>query len=170
MDKTSGFREDDALSCARIAEGKMYLYKAREDGTVMRTSKKRFVQSRVKPYLKRGMAAVKVNGRELVLKNLIARHFVEGWQEGAYVETADGDPLNCAASNLRLYTRSEHGRRTGGMNGRAVGVVVNGIRHRSIRRAALSLHVSYQTLLDHMAGKRTVLRGVEVKALAVAGQ
>ena len=73
--------------------------------------------------------------------------------------------FNCAASNLRLYASSEHGRRTGGMNRRAIGVVVNGTEYTSIRRAALALHVSFQTLLDHMAGKRTVLRGVEVRAL-----
>ena len=164
MGKSSHAKNSDGLNFASATIGKNYSYKVREDGTVIKTSKKRFVESRAKPYLKRGRATVKMANKEITLKNLVAKHFVKGYRKGAYVETVDGDPFNCAASNLRLYTKSEHGKRSG-YKSKAQKVVANGIEYRSVRQAAQALHVSYQTPLDYMAGRvrRSVLRGVEVE-------
>ena len=170
MRKSSHVKGNDGLNFARVAIGEVYAYKLREDGVVIKTSKKRFMQSRVKPYLKRGHATVKIAGKEVTLKNLVAKHFVNGYREGACVETLDGNPYNCATGNLRLRTRSEHGKRSG-FKSRAQKVVANGIEYRSIRQAAKGLHVSYQTLLDYMAGKtkRSVLRGTEIERDGAGG-
>ena len=149
---------------SRICEGKRYYYSVREDGVVFKTSKAHFVESRAQVYLKRGQATIKVNQKEQTLKNLVARHFVVGYRNGDYVEVLDGNPFNCAAGNLGLYTQSEHGKRTG-YRSRSQKVIADGVEYRSIRECAKALHVSYQTLLDYMSGtvKHSVLHGKTIQ-------
>ena len=156
-------KDADALHCSRICEGKRYSYSVREDGVVFKTSRIRFIENRAAVYLKQGKATVKINQKEYTLKNLVAEHFIESWHPGAYVEIINGDPFNCAAVNLRLYTQSEHGRRTG-YRSRSQKVIADGVEYRSIRECAKALHCSYQTLLDYMGGnvKHSVIQGVNI--------
>ena len=156
----------DALNCSRICEGKMFYYSVREDGAVIKTSKIRFKESRARPYIRRGMAAVKINNRDYTLKNLVAEHFIEEYKKGDYVEAADGDPFNCAVGNLRIYTQKEHGERTG-FRSRSHKIIADGVEYRSVRECARALFVSYQTVLDFLGGKskKSVLQGVEIEIL-----
>ena len=155
---------DEGLLWARICKGKKRGYSVCEDGTVMSTALKNYSEKALKPYLKRGKATVKVNNGERAVKNLVAKYFVDGYRPGDYVETVDGNPWNCAAKNLRLYTQREHGQRTGHRS-RAKRIIANGIEYRSIRECAKALHVSYQTLLDYLNGgvKHSVLQGITVE-------
>ena len=93
----------DGLNYKRVCVGKMFLYSVCEDGTVLKTSRKWYRESRVTPYLKRGMVVVKINGREHTLKNLVARHFHKDYRAGDYVEVMGGNPFNCSVKNLRIY-------------------------------------------------------------------
>ncbi|MCL2531573.1 MAG: hypothetical protein FWE40_05400 [Oscillospiraceae bacterium] len=156
----------DALNYAEVGTGRVYIYTVREDGKAIKTSRKRYVESRVTPYLKRGHAVVKINGKEFTLKNLVAAKFHKDYFAGAYVEVIDGNPFNCRVQNLRIYSQSEHGKRTGYRSG-SQPVVVDGVKYRSVRAAAKALHCSYQTLLDYINGdaKHSVLAGVRVNCV-----
>lgn len=159
-----GNRDKDALLYSRICSGRRYSYSVCEDGTVLKTSRIHYVENKVTPYLKRGKATVKINQKEYTLKQLVARHFIKGYQEGDYVEVINGDPFDCAAWNLRIYTQSEHGQRTGHLS-RSQKVVANGVEYRSVRACAKALFVSYQTVLDYLSGnvKHSVLQGVSIE-------
>ncbi len=161
----------DGLNCSRVCGGKRFLYSVREDGRVFRTSRKTLKEATVKPYLSKGHAAVKINGREYRLKNLVAQHFIEGYRPGDYVETLGGDPFRCAVWNLRLYSQMEHGQKTGWLCSQSRRIIANGVEYRSIRACAAALHVSYQTIHDYLAGRvrRSVLRGIEISLAAQAG-
>lgn len=98
--------EKDLLIHSRICEGERFYYSVREDGVVFKTSKVRYIESRAAVYIVRGMATVKINQKEYTLKNLVAKHFIPEYRAGDYVEAIDGDPLNCSADNLRLYTQA----------------------------------------------------------------
>jgi len=163
------YNPKDGYSHSRICVGKMHIYSVCEDNTVIKTSCKRFAESRVRPHLKRGQAVVKINGSEYTLKNLVARHFVPGYKPGDYVEVKNGNPFDCRARNLRLYTKSEHGRRTG-YRSSSQKIIVKGAEYRSIREAAKALHVSYQTILDYLGGnvKHSVLNGMDIKIVGEA--
>jgi len=104
------------------------------------------------------------------LKNLVAKHFVKGYRVGDFVECIDGNPFNCKVANLRIYTHSEHGKRTGWQS-RSQAVVVGDVEYRSVREAAKALHVSYQTLLDYMGGKvkHSVIRDIPIFKNMVEG-
>lgn len=154
---------NDRWNYARVCTGKVFYYSVCENGTVIKTSRKLYKESKVKPYLKRGHAVVKINGKEHTLKNLVASKFIESYRKGDYVEVIDGDPFNCHVRNLRLYSQAEHGRRTG-YRSSSQPVIVNGVEYRSIRECAKALHVSYQTVLDYLSGdiKHSVLQGVVI--------
>jgi len=150
---------------ARVCEGKRWIYAVCEDGRVTRTSKVRHIETRVKVFLhSRGHATVKINGSVRTLKNLIAKHFVKGWKPGMYVECIDGNQLNCAAWNLRLYTHSEHGKRTGWKSGKAKPVTANGKRYASYRECGKAMYASYQTISDCISGRsrNSVLSGMGI--------
>lgn len=156
-------KDKNALIYSRICSGKRYFYSVCENGKVIKCSRIHYVESAVKPYLKRGHATVKINQREYTLKNLVAKHFIECYCAGDYVEVLSDDPFDCAVWNLRLYTQSEHGRRTA-PRVKSQGVVANGIEYESIRKCAAALHCSYQTVLDYLSGnvKHSVLRGIAI--------
>jgi hypothetical protein len=141
----------------------MYYYQVLEDGSVVKTSKASYEESRAKPFLRDGMATVKINNKDYRLKNLVAKHFIPGWLKGDYVEVIDGNPFNCRVGNLRIYKRAEHGKRTGHKS-RGQKVLADGIEHRSVRECAKALYVSYQTLFDYMNGKvkNSVLSGKNI--------
>ena len=150
----------------RCASGKIFDYYVGNDGSVFRRAKGNGSEQSVAVFLIRGHATVKLNGRERKVKNLVARHHMRGYRYGSYVECIDGDPLNCSVENLRIYTKSEHGKRTGHLSS-STPISVDGIAYRSIREAAKELYVSYQTLLDYMGGsvKNSILAGKDVRLI-----
>ena len=149
----------------RVDTGLVYDYFVGENGLVFKRAHKTLVETLVTPYLKKGHATLKINGKEYTLKNLVAKHYLyRKWKPNTYVECVDGDPFNCCEDNLRLYSKSEHGKRTAPQI-KAIPVVVNGVYYNSVRSAAKSLFVSYQTLLDYLAInkiKHSVLEGTSV--------
>lgn len=154
----------DGLQCSPICNGERYTYSVREDGAVIKCSRKRAIETFAKPFLKKGCAVVKINHREYSLKQLVAQHFMKDYRKGDCIETIDGDPFNCCIENLRAYTKRESGKRTGHRS-RSHGVIVDGVDYRSVREAARALHVSYQTVLDYLGGsvKRSVLQGMNIE-------
>lgn len=100
-------------------------YEVFEDGTVYSKISNKFLSCNLKN---------KNRYKNLILKSddgnqvnvhihvLVARKFVEGWFEGAFVNHKDGDKHNNHSSNLEWVTRSEnekHAHRTGLKTGRS---------------------------------------------------
>ena len=157
---------NDAVNYSKITEGKMFYYGIFENGKIIKTLKSTYAETSVSVYLKRGHATVKIANKEHTVKNLVAKAFIPNYKPGDYVEVINGDPFDCHINNIRIYSKSEHGKRTGHKSS-SLPVIVNGLHYRSIRTAAKSLHVSYQTLLDYMAGKhkKSVLCGFDIQSV-----
>ena len=155
----------------RVETGKLFDYYIGDKGTVFKRSIKLKRESPVGVYVRRGHAECKIGGKEYRLKNLVAKHHIRGYRKGDYVECKDGNPLNFSAYNLRIYTQSEHGKRTGHLSGRAKPVTVNGKQHKSIRQAAKAHYVSYQTLSDYIGGKvkYSVMQGTQATLMREMG-
>ena len=156
--------KSDGLLWSRIDNGKQFIYAVREDGKVLRCSRDDYDEQYVAVYLKKGHATVKLNNREHRLKNLVAEHFIPGWSPGCPVVCIDGNPLNCDKKNLRVYSKQEHGIKTGWMS-RSQPVIINGVEYRSIREGAKAIYTSYQTVLDYLSGnvKNSCLDGYDIR-------
>lgn len=153
----------------QIDESKLFLYYACSDGYILRVLKSTYEESRVRPYKKRGYLAVKVNQKEMVLKQVIAKTFLKDYFDGAVVTHKNGDFKDCRMENLLVLSKGEHIRSTGKTSrGQAVSVTFqNGERKcfASVREAAKGLHCSYQTVLDYLNGtySSSVLDGMLIR-------
>lgn len=154
----------DELNYSRICTGQNYTYSVCEDGRVIKTSRKHYAESHVAVWLKRGKAAVKINNKEYILKNLVAQHFITDYKKGDTVITIDGNPFNCNKRNLQVISKAEAGRQSGYLS-MSKPVIADGIRYKSIRECAKAHYVSYQTLLDYINGKvkHSILQGLNIK-------
>jgi hypothetical protein len=141
----------------------MFSYQVCDNGAVIKTSRKHYIESEVKPYFRRGNVWVKINGKEYLLKRLVAEHFL-GLEPDERVRIVDGNHFNCSVENLEVLHMTELGERTGHL-ARSRKVKINGVEYRSVRECAKALHCSYQTLLDYMNGKikHSVLQGMSAE-------
>lgn len=137
-----------------------YWFSVSEDGKVLRTNKKTYNEVIVPPFYKKGKtAAVKVNGKEQLIKHLVAAAFLVGYESGMGIFHKDGCEKNCSADNLVLVSRSDLGRMTGAMMQRRTPVKLLNLAtaevctYASIREAARSLFCSYQTVIDYINGR-----------------
>ena len=153
----------------QIDESKLFLYFACTDGFILRVLKSTYQEERVKVYKRRGKAYGKVNQKDIPIKHLIAKAFIKGYKKGNIVECIDGNPMNCRLDNLRIITKQEFGKKTGG-KGNNIPIVVtfpddSEQEFPSIRSAARALFVSYQTVIDILNGKykNTVLDGYRIE-------
>lgn len=144
--------------------GKTYIYSIGDDGSIIKTSRKQYIETTVKLYLRRGKLMAKIANREYNVKHLVAAAFLPKYKNGMSVCHKDGNPSNCSADNLIVFGKHELGRVTGGESGRKP-VICNGIEYFSVRECAKALHCSYQTLSDQLNGKvkKSVLDGVDVR-------
>lgn len=153
----------------KIASGKLFDYYACSDGYILRVTRSTMDERRVSTYIKHGKyATVKINGKEYTLKKIIAENFCKEYKPGLSITHKDTDVLNCKASNLVFYSKTELGRRTGAVAKHKTVLVTepNGKKYLcySVRDAAKHLNCSYQTVLDYISGKykKSVLDGVVI--------
>jgi len=141
-----------------------FIYSVGCDGSVIRTSKKLYRETKVARYTKHGKATVKLSNREYHVKKLVAQAFLPHYQRDMSITHKDGNPLNCRSDNLVLFDKYTLGRVTGG-DSRRKAVIYNGDEFYSVRECAKALNCSYQTLSDYLNGKvkHSVLQGVDVK-------
>lgn len=142
-----------------ISRSKLFIYYACTDGYVLRVLKSNYDEQKLKVWKRRGAAYVKMNYDDKPLKQIIAAAFIKGYKKGDIVECIDGNPFNCCIDNLRVLTKQEQGRRTGGSSRNIpVRVIFPDGSHRdykSCRAAARDLFCSYQTIIDKLNKKWT---------------
>ena len=135
----------------KFDENERYEYHACSDGYVLRVSKKTFAEQRVKIFMFRGAASVKVNYKRLYLHTVIARVFLKDYFPKCIIKHKDGNPLHCSADNLYIFK----GRHGGGRNQPVVITFMDGKREEfpSVKEAAKVLFVSAGTLSNFLNGK-----------------
>jgi len=156
--------DKDILNWKRIpVKSKVYTYKICENGKVLRTSKKHFIESTSHPYMKHGNLAIKIASKEYYVKHLVAQAFISGYKKGDSVVLKDSNASNCELGNLLVFKKSELGRITGG-DSRRRPVIADGVEYYSVRDCARRLHCSYQTVLDYLSGgvKNSVLASIDI--------
>lgn len=140
-----------------ISRSKLFIYYASTRGYVLRVLKSNYSEEKVKVWYRRGKAYIKINYKEIPLKQVIAAAFLKEYKKGDIVECIDGNIYNCRVDNLRIVSPQEHGRRTGGKSRNIpVRVISPDGKQRdypSERAAARALYCSYQTVINRVNGK-----------------
>ena len=115
----------------------------------------------VNGYMKDGFRSIKVRNKKKRLSHLIGSLFLKDYYPGCVIGFKDNDPNNLNVPNLFVYSYKEHGLKTG-YKAKSMPVVIEKnnkrVTHRSVRSAAKTLNVSYQTLSDYLNG--TVVHSV----------
>ena len=115
-------------------------------------------------YFHKKYAMVKIQDKAYKLKNLVAMEVFPQYRKGMNVINIDGNPLNCDFYNLKLISKSELGKLTGGLS-RSQEIQIGKASFPSVRQASKSLFVSHQTLLDFLkTGKsKTIDLNLKIK-------
>jgi hypothetical protein len=162
--KKGGVKEvTDGTMCKRIGEGELYIYTACDDGTILRARKRTYTERECKPFLYRGAAHVCIYGKSSPQKvdTLIAKAFIPGYKPGSTIIHKDGNPLNCAVSNLLIARKSGVKFR----NRLCVRLRIDGVEYPSLQSAAKILYVAPTTLHNAVYGKHNpyILAGVKIE-------
>lgn len=95
-------------------EKRKVLYSIREDGLVISTNKKTYMEKIIKPVLSNGVLVVRINRKVYKVKQLVTKYFMENYFDGCCVLHKDCNPYNCQINNLIICSKKESGERTGG--------------------------------------------------------
>lgn len=153
-----------------VYENSRSLYYIKTDGTGYRIDKKTKKRTELMFGVKDGKPRTYIHGLgSPFLKTLVWKVAKVCVPKGYDIVCVDGNEMNCSIENLMLKSHAEVGRITGPKSrSRAVIVTKDGkkTRYRSVREAAKSLYVCYQTLSDWLNGKtneRSCLYGMDVR-------
>lgn len=131
-------------------EGEYNLYYVSDEGRVMYKRKSTGKESMAKISLdSHGVAVVRVQGKPVQVKNLVAKYFIPEYEKTRYpqVFVKDDNPYNCAVSNLRLSSASEERQKEKKGRGRIkCALWENGKKvktYNSIREASRDLYYGY---------------------------
>lgn len=159
-----------------VAKSDKKKYYASNKGYILSVDKKSYSEKKLKSYLKAKIKnppyVVKIDGKERIVKHLIAKAFLHEYKENdCCILHKDGNKNNCAVDNLIIVPKKLVNKVTGPMS-RSCPVIVCDLtgeeqQYSSIRKAALALNVSYQTLLDYMKGtySHSVLDGYVISLI-----
>lgn len=140
-----------------IAESKKYLWYVSSLGYIFSICKKTKERKILSKWKKGNSVTTKAGGKEYQLNQLVAKVFLREWYKGSFVLNIDGNIFNNNVRNLEVISRSEFIRRLDSTSRSMPVVIKNRIskevnRYRSVREAAKTLFVSYQTLSDYLNG------------------
>lgn len=89
------------VKSAKIFTSKSRAYYIFEDGKVEYYG--RFFDTKeLIPFLYKGNLAVRFNEKNHIIKNLVAKYFIDDCLKGKKVINIDGNPYNCHVSNLKI--------------------------------------------------------------------
>lgn len=160
-----------------IGETQRHKYYVSNQGYVLSVTSKSYKEHKLSGYIKQGqknaLYVVKIGTSEHCVKHLVAQAFLPEYRGlDSNVLHKDGNIKNCRADNLIIVPKSQVAKITGA-KARSQAVIVidsnkTGITFSSIRKAAIYLNCSYQTLLDYMNGKskNSVLNGFTITKTA----
>lgn len=156
-----------------ICETDKHRYYVSNQGYVLSVSSKSFKERRLTGYVKQGRKSapyvIKIGKQEKCIKHLVAQAFLPDYKNNkSVVLHKDGNKKNCHADNLIVVSKRQVNQITGPLS-RSQKIAVTDSQgketvYSSIRKAAIALNCSYQTLLDYMKGgyKSSVLDGYRI--------
>lgn len=156
-----------------ICETDKHRYYVSNQGYVLSVSSKSYKERRLTGYVKQGRKnapyIIKLDGKEKCIKHLVAQAFMPDYKgDKSVILHKDGNKKNCRVDNLIVVSKRQVNQITGALSTSQKVVVTDkqGIEtvYSSIRKAAIALNCSYQTLLDYMKGryKSSVLDGYRI--------
>ena len=89
-----------SLETYQFFHGKRADYCVYANGIITRTWKKSMIEEIVKPYMHKGNLTVKVSGKNLIVKHVVASAFLSDYSKGCSVVCIDSDETNCREDNL----------------------------------------------------------------------
>lgn len=108
---------------------------------------------------KDGVAVVRVQQKQVQVKNLVAKHFSREYAEmlktvkQPYVGVIDGNPMNCDVSNLEVYSNPKYAKVA--KRWKPCALYENGKKvktYRSLKDAGKDLYYNYQDLAHYFSG------------------
>ncbi len=99
-----------------IHESNNYLYYVNSTGIIFKINKTSLSYNDkiyLNPYVKHNNLAIKIHGKEYLLKTLIAMKFSKEYYPGVCIGFKDKNFRNCNIENLYFYSMKEHGINTG---------------------------------------------------------
>lgn len=127
------------------------LYSVREDGVVISTNKKTYIEKILKPVLSNGVLVVRINRKVYKIKNLVAKCFIKEYTKNMCVLLKDNNPYNCNINNLILKDKKSVGKITGG-KANSISVIqnINGkkIKYNSIKEFCKNNYIGVRTYFD----------------------
>lgn len=152
-----------------LTESNRFIWYINSKGYIHKITKSTNKETILNGYIKDSFKIIKIKSVECRLSHLIAEYFLKDYYPGCCVGYKDGNKLNCDVENLYIYSRIQHGKETGYL-AKGMPVIIKrknkATRYRSIREAAKSINVSYQTLQDYLEKKVKygVIKDMGVKA------
>jgi len=153
-------KDPDSWDCIRIAEGKLYTFSLREDGTLLKTRKKDLRESKAAVSYKKGKAFVYIGKIAYRLDSLVAKHFLRGYRPNDLIEHINGNEKDCGAWNLRIVRRGDFAKKTC-RNKLCIAVIADGVEYPSISACAQALYVNEGTIQKYLKGTRNGKRLLE---------
>jgi hypothetical protein len=157
------------LPYARLQAGERYLYSVRSDGQVLRTNKKNYAETVVKPYSCNGKRVVAIRRKKYNVDALVAKNFLADYKPQCIIQHLNGDEWDCDKDNLRIISRADFNARatlksaTEGKHLRPL--IIDGVYYPSVRAAARGVYVTLQTLKNYLAGRHKCrcLAGMDIR-------
>ena len=156
-----------------ICETDKHRYYVSNQGYVLSVSSKSYKERRLTGHVKQGRKnapyTIRIGGKDKSIKHLVAQAFMPDYKGlDSNILHKDGNKKNCHVDNLIIVPKKQVCKITGPLS-RSQKVVVTDKHgtetvYSSIRKAAIALNCSYQTLLDYMKGryKSSVLDGYKI--------
>ncbi len=155
----------DDVVYKHVFESPRCIYGVRDDGVFMITKKDTYEEFSATLFLKRGKACVTLNHGTVALDVLMARAFIPEFDSRTdHLKHIDGDPFNCAPSNLQIVPRTQRASEKA-VEAKSKRVMVGETIYPSIQACADALYVSRATVFNRLYGsrKRTILDDVDIR-------
>lgn len=145
-----------------IRTSKYFVYTVYENGDVTKVLRGEFKkETPLNRYEDNGGVFVWIGRSKCYIKSLVAKFFMgDVYNRGCVIEHIDGNPENCAVSNLRCVKRDSSSN-----NKKYTKVMIDGIEYDSIASAERVLFVSHGYLTKYFKGQVAgkALEGHDVK-------
>lgn len=162
----NSFHTGNDVETLTFHKGKRAWYCVYANGIVTRTWLKSLREEKIPIYFHRRdkKAYFGADGKQYVLKHVVAKAFLPGYEKGTSVIVRDGNELNCSVENLKILSKREFSKYKSDYSKTSVRIKVispSGTQtvYLSIRSAAEQLFCSCRTLQRYLKGKtqRSVL-------------
>lgn len=143
------------LSCKNFHRNNHFIYSITDTGLILRTNVNNLDEVVLKGYLDNGVLKVKIRGKKLPIRKLVALAFLSPEYESCQIRHINGDPFDCRVENLVVV-------KTNGNNCKPITAIDsegNKQKFQSMQECASGLFLSKSSLYRIVKGKSDMLTG-----------